>query len=64
MKAKAAELRRFQRFLQQCCPISLHPRLGGGEGGIRKSLLIPKSLLAKSLKAGPNLIVEIVAVTI
>jgi hypothetical protein len=36
----------------------------GGEGGIRKSSLIPKSLLAKSLKQGHNLIVGIVAVTI
>jgi hypothetical protein len=36
----------------------------GGEGGILKSVLIQKSLLPNSLKAGFNLIVGIVAVTI
>jgi hypothetical protein len=36
----------------------------GGEGGILKSRLISKSLQAKSLKSGSNLIVGIVAVTI
>jgi hypothetical protein len=36
----------------------------GGEGGILKSVLIQKSLLANSLKSGFNLIVGIVAVTI
>ena len=36
----------------------------GGEGGIRKSVLIPETLQAKSLNLGFNLIVGIVAVTI
>jgi hypothetical protein len=54
----------FRVFRDQRQALSLQLRLAGGEGGIRKSVLIQKSLLANSLKSGNNLIVGIVAVTI